>query len=132
MNEQQHRDEACRAWRLGFSLKLAEEGLSVSEFADLVEKVASPTALMATGMAAGGLGTAVGGMANLVGAGAIGLPMTAGNAVGRITSSAMDEEVDDKDETRLKIAIGNLRRLIVETKAQRRNELLSQIVKNRA
>ena len=123
------------AFRLGFVLKLAEEGISPSLAADILftQKVAK-----GKGKGKGDgrpSGPNMGGFLNpatmIMGGGAtIGLPMFGGSLVGGIAGNAMSQNLDTLSQARKAYLIKKYRHLIEQRKTKTDNQLLSESLRD--
>jgi len=123
------------AFRLGFVLKLAEEGISPSLAADILftQKVAK-----GKGKGKGDgrpSGPNMGGFLNpatmIMGGGAtIGLPMFGGSLVGGIAGNAMSQNLDTLSQARKAYLIKRYRHLIEQRKTKTDNQLLSESLRD--
>lgn len=124
-------EEKIGAFKLGFQMKLAEEGLSPSQLFDELEKVAAKATPVPVAPRPGasplGVGTALatGGTLGLVGGMAV--PRLVGTSAGNLVATMSDAEVDNLPQAKKKYLIKKLKRLIREMKIKKQNRLVSQV-----
>lgn len=105
---------AKEAFKLGFCLKLAEEGVTPEKLLPLVEKQAVALSAITSPLMIGGL------------AGSTMLPAGAGRAVGRTMSGLSADEMETLPEARRRYMLKRYQDLIARREAEIESRLISQ------